>query len=61
MYFVHSYYAVPKDKKNVVTTTDYGIKFASGICKDNVYAFQFHPEKSQELGLKILENFVRLK
>lgn len=60
MYFVHSYYAKPKDPKVSLTTTEYGIKFASGICKDNVYAFQFHPEKSQELGLKILKNFVRL-
>lgn len=61
MYFVHSYYVKPKDKKAVLTTTDYGIKFVSGICKDNIYGFQFHPEKSQELGLKILKNFVRLR
>ena len=60
MYFVHSYYAKPADKKVILTTTDYGIKFASGICKDNVYALQFHPEKSQALGLKILKNFVAL-
>lgn len=61
MYFVHSYYVKPKDKKITLTTTDYGIKFVSGICKDNIYGLQFHPEKSQELGLKILENFVKLK
>jgi imidazole glycerol-phosphate synthase subunit HisH len=60
MYFVHSYYAVPKDKSVILTTTDYGFDFVSGICKDNVYAFQFHPEKSQEVGLKILKNFVKL-
>ena len=60
MYFVHSYYVKPKDKRNVLTTTNYGIDFASGICKDNIYAFQFHPEKSQAVGLKILKNFVRL-
>jgi glutamine amidotransferase len=60
MYFVHSYYVVPKDKSVILTTTGYGIDFVSGIAKDNVYAFQFHPEKSQELGLKILENFVKL-
>ena len=60
MYFVHSYYAVPKNKRVILTTTNYGIDFASGVCKDNVYAFQFHPEKSQALGLKILSNFVRL-
>ena len=60
MYFVHSYYVKPKDKKVVLSTTSYGIDFASGVCKDNVYAFQFHPEKSQALGLKILKNFVEL-
>jgi glutamine amidotransferase len=59
MYFVHSYYAAPENKKDILTTTDYGIKFASGVCKDNVYGLQFHPEKSQALGLKILENFVK--
>lgn len=61
MYFVHSYYVKPKDRKTALTTTDYGIGFTSGICKDNIYGFQFHPEKSQELGLRILHNFVRLK
>lgn len=58
-YFVHSYYVEPKDKNVVTTTTDYGIEFASSIQKDNVYGLQFHPEKSSELGLKILENFVK--
>ena len=60
MYFVHSYYVKPKDKNVALTTTDYGIDFVSGIAKDNIYALQFHPEKSQALGLKILKNFVRL-
>ncbi len=60
MYFVHSYYVIPKDKSVILTTTDYGIDFVSGIVKDNIYGFQFHPEKSQEAGLKILRNFVRL-
>lgn len=60
MYFVHSYYAVPEDEDIILTTTDYGASFASGICKDNVYAFQFHPEKSQASGLRILKNFVNL-
>ena len=60
MYFVHSYYVKPKDHSVIITMTDYGIKFVSGIRKDNIYGFQFHPEKSQEFGLKILENFVRL-
>lgn len=61
MYFVHSYYVKPEDKSIALTMTDYGIDFVSGIHKDNIYALQFHPEKSQELGLKILKNFVNLK
>lgn len=60
MYFVHSYYVRPEDDRAVLTTTDYGIKFASGIAMGNVYGLQFHPEKSQAVGLKILKNFVRL-
>jgi imidazole glycerol-phosphate synthase subunit HisH len=61
MYFVHSYYVAPKDKDVILCETDYGGKFTSGVHKDNVYGFQFHPEKSQALGLKIIENFVRLR
>lgn len=57
LYFVHSYYVVPKDKKVIASTTDYGIEFCSSIQKDNIFATQFHPEKSQDLGLKILEAF----
>ena len=60
MYFVHSYYVKPKDKDIVLTTTDYGGEFVSGIAAGNVFGLQFHPEKSQELGLKILRNFVNL-
>lgn len=60
MYFVHSYYVRPKEKAVTLTTTDYGIDFVSGVHKDNIYGLQFHPEKSQALGLKILENFVKL-
>ena len=60
-YFVHSYFVAPKDKKIVLTTTDYGGDFVSGISKDNIYGFQFHPEKSGEKGLKILKEFVELK
>ena len=56
-YFVHSYYVVPEDKEVVATTTNYGIEFVSGICLDNLFAFQFHPEKSQQTGLTILKNF----
>jgi imidazole glycerol-phosphate synthase subunit HisH len=57
VYFVHSYYPVPDDKSVVATTTDYGVEFTSSIRKGNIFATQFHPEKSQEIGLKILKNF----
>lgn len=57
-YFVHSYYVKPEDESVIATTTDYGIKFTSMICKENVYGCQFHPEKSQSLGLKMLKNFL---
>jgi len=60
MYFVHSYYVVPEDESVIATTTGYGRDFCSTIWKDNIYACQFHPEKSQEQGLRIIENFVRL-
>jgi glutamine amidotransferase len=56
-YFVHSFYVVPEDKGIVATTTEYGIDFCSMIWKDNIFATQFHPEKSQETGLKILKGF----
>jgi glutamine amidotransferase len=56
-YFVHSYYVVPEDQGVVATTTHYGVEFTSSIWKDNVVAFQFHPEKSQARGLKILKSF----
>jgi len=56
-YFVHSYYVVPEDKSVISTTTDYGIDFTSMIWKDNIFAVQFHPEKSQSVGLRLLENF----
>lgn len=56
-YFVHSFYVEPEDYGIVATTTDYGIEFTSMIWKDNVFATQFHPEKSQALGLKILKGF----
>lgn len=60
VYFCHSYYVVPEDDSIVATSTDYGLQYASSIWKDNVFATQFHPEKSQSVGLKILENFVRM-
>lgn len=56
-YFVHSFYVVPNDTNIVATTTEYGVRFTSMIWKDNVFATQFHPEKSQETGLRILKNF----
>jgi glutamine amidotransferase len=56
-YFVHSFYVVPEDMGVVATTTTYGMEFCSAIWKDNIVATQFHPEKSQEKGLRILKNF----
>lgn len=60
-YFVHSYYAVPDDKAVILTSTDYDVNFTSSIAKDNIMACQFHPEKSQQVGLKLLKNFNELK
>jgi len=60
-YFVHSYYVVPDDPGVIATTTTYGIEFVSGIWKDNIVAVQFHPEKSQALGLGILKRFGEMK
>ena len=60
VYFAHSYCVVPDDPRIIQTTTDYGTAFASSVWRDNVFATQFHPEKSQAAGLKLLENFVRL-
>ena len=59
-YFVHSYYVVPEEKEWIATVTDYGDPFVSGVWKENLFAIQFHPEKSQQKGLRILENFVKL-
>ncbi len=56
-YFVHSYYVAPEDESIIATTTDYGVEFTSMVWKDNVFATQFHPEKSQAIGLKVLANF----
>ena len=58
VYFVHSYYPVPADPALIATTTPYGVDFASSVVCDNVFACQFHPEKSQGVGLRLLENFV---
>lgn len=59
-YFVHSFHVVPDNPEIVASTTEYGVDFVSGVHKDNLYAFQFHPEKSQTLGLSILKNFSKL-
>ena len=60
VYFVHSFFPKPADSSLVATKTNYGETFASAIWKDNVFATQFHPEKSQNVGLQLLKNFVEL-
>jgi glutamine amidotransferase len=60
VYFVHSFFPKPEDSGIIATHTEYGENFASAIWKDNVYATQFHPEKSQRTGLQLLKNFVEL-
>ena len=59
VYFVHSLYPVPKDKSIVCTTTEYGTTFTSAVASKNIYGTQFHPEKSGDVGIKILKNFVK--
>jgi glutamine amidotransferase len=61
VYFVHSYYVVPAEESVVSTWTDHGAPFVSMIARDNLFATQFHPEKSQAVGLRLLENFARLQ
>ncbi|NLO06053.1 MAG: imidazole glycerol phosphate synthase subunit HisH [candidate division WS1 bacterium] len=58
VYFVHSYHVVPEDESVIATTTDYGYEFCSAIRRGNLFATQFHPEKSSTIGLQILRNFV---
>jgi glutamine amidotransferase len=60
VYFCHSYYAQPKNNSLIAATCNYGDDFTAVIWQDNIYGVQFHPEKSQLTGLKILENFVNL-
>jgi len=57
-YFVHSYFVEPSNKSNILSTTNYGVDFASALYKDNIAAVQFHPEKSSKMGLRLLENFI---
>lgn len=59
-YFVHSYYVVPEDDSVVAARTDHGGKFVSMVARDNMFATQFHPEKSQRVGMKLLSNFAKL-
>lgn len=59
-YFNHSYYCAPQSPETVIAHTDYGVKFSSAVQHANLYGVQFHPEKSQRVGLKLLENFLRL-
>jgi glutamine amidotransferase len=60
VYFVHSYHVVPTDESIIATTTDYGRPFVSSIWRENIVATQFHPEKSQKVGLQILQNFAAM-
>src|SRR5664280_121712 len=60
VYFVHSFFPKPRDRSLIATQTTYGETFASSVWRDNVFATQFHPEKSQDIGLRLLKNFVEL-
>lgn len=60
VYFVHSYYCAPTECESVVASVDYGVDFAAFVQKGNIYGVQFHPEKSQKTGLRILANFLRI-
>ncbi len=60
VYFVHSFFPKPADESLIATRTTYGETFASSVWRDNVFATQFHPEKSQQVGLQLLRNFVEL-
>ena len=57
-YFVHSYLVAPEDESVIAATTEYGVRFVSAVSEDNVHAIQFHPEKSQDVGERILRNFL---
>ncbi len=59
-YFVHSYYCDAADESDIIGETEYGVRYASVVARGNIYGVQFHPEKSQQTGLKLLRNFARL-
>jgi glutamine amidotransferase len=59
VYFVHSYHCIPNDAQVVTATADYGGAFVAAVQRDNIVACQFHPEKSQAVGLRLLDNFAR--
>jgi glutamine amidotransferase len=59
-YFVHSYRIVPREDSAIIGSTEYGVRFASAVQRNNLYAVQFHPEKSSTMGLKLLANFGRI-
>lgn len=59
-YFVHSYYVAPENESDILAYTEHGCRFASIVARDNIFASQFHPEKSQSAGLKLLQNFASL-
>jgi glutamine amidotransferase len=59
-YFVHSFYVVPDDASETAGEAEYGIRFSCAVSRDSVFAVQFHPEKSQKIGLRVLENFASL-
>ncbi|MBK7455402.1 MAG: imidazole glycerol phosphate synthase subunit HisH [Anaerolineales bacterium] len=61
VYFNHSYYCQPQNSSDILATTDYGINYACAVQCENIYGVQFHPEKSQAIGLKILKNFLEAK
>ena len=61
VYFNHSYYCQPQNSSDILATTDYGISYACAVQRENIFGVQFHPEKSQAIGLKILKNFLEAK
>ena len=60
MYFVHSYEFIPEDKNMILATTDYSSNIVCSVEKENIFGTQFHPEKSDKMGLKIIDNFISL-